>query len=124
MLSMVDIFEHIVFQCLVINIDDIIICYRTCEEYVRDLNKVLQTLEEQNLYWKKSKCKFFSGKLEILIHILISERLYIDRKKRKTILEYPATTNEKDLRGVLEVVNYLQAFLPGLASDTSTILEL
>ena len=73
---------------------------------------------------KERKCQFHTRKLEILVHILTSDELHVDRKKRKTILEFPTPTCKKNLRGFLVVVNYLQRFLPGLASDASTLSEL
>ena len=68
--GMFDIFKDMVYQCLVIYINDIIISSRTYEEHVRDLNKVLHRLEDQNFYLKESKCQFFNRKFEILGHIL------------------------------------------------------
>jgi hypothetical protein len=122
--AMLAMFKDMVYQCLVIYIDDIIIYSRTYEEHVRDVKKVLQRLQEQKFYLKESKCQFFTRKLEILGHILTSDGLHVDPKKRKTILEFPTPTRKKDLRGFLGVVNYLQRFLPGLASDASALSEL
>ena len=65
-----------------------------------------------------------TSKLEILGHILTSDRLHVDPKKRNMIPEFPTPTHKKDLRGFLIVVNYLQRFVAGLASDTSTLSEL
>ena len=72
---MLGIFKDVVYQCLMIYIDDFIIYYRTYEEHVRDLKQVLQQLEEQKFYLKASKCQFFTRKLEILRHILTSGSL-------------------------------------------------
>ena len=122
--AMLDIFKDVVYQCLVIYINNIVIYFRTYEEHVKELKKVLQWLEEQKFYLKESKCQFFTRKLESLEHILTSDRLHIDLKKRKTILEFTRPTCKKDLRGFLGVVNYLQRFLPGLAANASTLSEL
>ena len=88
------------------------------------MKKVLQGLKEQKFYLQESKCQFCTRKVEILEDILTSNGLYIDFKKRKTILEFPTPTRKKDLPEFLEVVNYLQQFLLGLASHTSTLSEL
>ena len=122
--AMLDIFKDVVYQCLVICIEDIIIYSRTYGEHARDLKTVLQGLEEQKFYFKESKCQFFTRKLETLGHILTSDGLHVDLKKQKTILEFPTPTPQKYLRGFLGVVNYLQRFQPGLACDASTKLEL
>ena len=94
--AMLDIFKDVVYLCLVIYINDIIIYYGTYEEHVTDLRKVIQGLEEQNVYLKESNCHFFPRKREILAHMLISEGLHVDPKQRKTILEVPTPTRKKD----------------------------
>ena len=119
--AMLDIFKDMVSQCHVIYIDNSIIYSRTYKEHVRELRKVLQRLEEQKFYLNERKCQFFTSKLEIVGHILTLDRLYVDLKKRKTILEFPTPTCKKDLCRFLGVVNYLQRFLPGLPSEASTI---
>ena len=58
------------------------------------------------------------------MHILTSNWLHADTKKRKTILEFPTAAHKKDLHTFVVVVNYLEQFLPGLASNASTLLEL
>ena len=122
--AILDIFKYIVYKCLVININNIIIHSRTYEEHVRNLKKVLQGLEEQKFYLNENKCQFFTRKLEILVHIVTSDWLQVDPKKRKTILEFPTSTHKKDVHRFLGVANYLQRFLPGLASDASILWEL
>ena len=106
--AMLDIFKDVVYQWLVIYIDNIIIYFRTYEEHVRDLEKVLQQLEEQKFYLKEYKCQFFIRKLKILAYIFPSDGLHVDFKKRKTILEFPTPACEKDLHRFLGEVNYLQ----------------
>ena len=122
--GMFDIFKNVVYQCLVIYIDDIITYSRMYEEHVRDLKKVSQGLEEQNFHLKDRKCQFFPGKLDILVHILTSDVLHVDTKKWKTILEFANLPCKMNLHGFLGLVNYLQRFLPALAFDASTLSEL
>ena len=109
--AMHDILKDMVYQCLVIYLDDIIIYSKTYEEHVRDLKKVLQELEEQKFYLKERKCQFCTRKLEILMYILTSDGWHVDLKKRKTILEFPTPTCNKNLHGFLGVVNYCNRML-------------
>ena len=97
---------------------------RTHEEHIRDFKNVLPELKEQKFYLKESKVQFFTRKLEILVYILISDRLHVSLKKRKTMLELLTPAHEKVLGAFQVVVNYLQRFLPGLASDASTLSKL
>ena len=50
--AMLDIVKDVVYQCLVIYIDDIIICSRTYNQHVGDLKKVFLGMEEQKFYLK------------------------------------------------------------------------
>ena len=122
--AMLDIFRYMVYQYLMIYIDDILIYIRMHEEHVREWRKILQLLEEQKFHLRASKCQFFGGKLEILAHILTSDGLHVNTKKKSTILEFLTPIHKKDLRGFLKVVNYLLWFLPGLTSNASTVAEL
>ena len=76
--AMLDIFKDLVYQCLMIYIDNTIIYSRTYKEHVTQLKKVLQRLEEHKFYLKESKCQFFTRKLEILVHILTSDGLHVN----------------------------------------------
>ena len=93
--AMLDIFKDEIYQDIVIYIDDIIIYSRTHREHVRDLKKVLQRLEEQKFYMKESIYRVCTRKLEILVHIVTSDGLNVDPKKRNTILEFPTPTRRK-----------------------------
>ena len=88
------------------------------------MKKVLQQLDEQKYYSKESKCQFLTRKLEILAYILTSDGLHVNPKKRKMILEFSTPARQKDLYGFLGMVNYLQRFLPRLASNASILLQL
>ena len=55
MKAIVDIFKDVVYQCLMIYINDIIIYVKIYEEHVIDLKQGLQQLEEQKLCLKESK---------------------------------------------------------------------
>ena len=63
---------------------------------------------------KASKCPFFSGQLDLLVHILTLGRLYVYLKTRKTIREFLTPTPKKDLCRFLEVGKYCNDFYPDL----------
>ena len=122
--AILDVFENVIYQYLVSYIDNIFSYSTTYQEHARDLKKVLQQLEESKFFFKESNSVFYIRKLEILVHILTSDGLYVDPKKSKTRLEFPTPAGTKNMSRFLEVVNYVQCFLPGLTSDTSILLEL
>ena len=121
--AILDIFKGIVWQCLVIYMYNMIIYSRTNEPDVQYMKKVLYGPEIQMFYLKETKFHFCTRKLEILMHIFTSDGFYVDCNK-KTILKFLTPTCKMDLCGFLGVGNYLQLFLLGLTSDSSTLWEL
>jgi len=121
---MYEIFKDMVFKDLVIYIDDIIIFSDTYEEHVATLRKVLQRLLDEKFWLKASKCQFFTINLDILGHILTPDRLNMDTKKRKKVLDFKGPSNCRELRAILGVVIFLSKFCLELSSWSSTLSKL
>jgi len=113
-----------VFKDLVIYIYDIIIFSETYDEHVAILRKVLQQLLNEKFWLKASKCQFFTKRLDILGQILNPDRLHMEPKKRKRVLDFKVPSNRRELQGILGVVILLSKFCPELASWSSTLSEL
>ena len=60
---MQEVFQPFLDKFVIIFLDDILIYSKTKEEHERHLRMVLQTLRENKLYAKKSKCEFFKTSL-------------------------------------------------------------
>jgi len=95
--AMHEIFKDMVFEDLVIYIDDIIIFSDTYDEHVATLRKVLQRLLDEKLWLKASKCQFFTKCLDILGHILTPDGLHTDPKKPKKVLDFKVPSNCQEL---------------------------
>jgi len=85
---MYEIFKDMVFNDLVIYIDNSIIFSDTYDEHIATLRKVLQWLLDEKFWLKASKCQFFTKHLDILEHILTLDGLHMDPKKRKKVLDF------------------------------------
>ena len=81
-------------------IDDILVTGRTREEHTANLQAVLQRIREHGLRLKKSKCQFFTKKMEFLGHNISPEGVKPTKSHVKGILEAPAPTNKQELSGV------------------------
>jgi hypothetical protein len=71
---------------VVVFIDDSLIYSESKEEHIEHLKKVLQRLQEHQLYAKLSKCDFWIHEVLFLGHIIIQDELAIDPKKVADIL--------------------------------------
>eukprot|EP00253_Pinus_taeda_P021265 PITA_21265 len=65
------------------------------------VDRVLQLLEEKQLYAKRSKCFFGVQEVEYLGHIVSHEGVKVDPSKIKAIKEWKIPTSIKHLRGFL-----------------------
>jgi len=118
------IFSDMVYKCVVIYLDDIFICNRTYEEHVESVQEVCRRLLKEKFYLKESKCQFLTKRLEILGQVLTPEGLSADPITRQKIMDHPAPSNRRQLRGFMGIVNYLCKFLANLGSIAAPLTEL
>lgn len=67
-------------------IDDILVYSKTNEEHAELLQVVLQTLQENKLYVKFSKCEFWLRKVSFLCHVISSGGISVDLSKVDAVL--------------------------------------
>ena len=75
------VFRPYLDQFLVIFIDDILVYSRSGEEHETHLKTVLQTLRDNKLYAKFSKCEFWLNQISFLGHIVSEKRIMVDPAK-------------------------------------------
>ena len=61
-------FEDFVNQFVIVFIDDILVYSKTQQQYEEHLRAVLERMEDEQLYAKYSKCKFWLQKVKFLGH--------------------------------------------------------
>ena len=117
--SMMDtIFKDLVLTGeVVIYMDDILITTPDDLTHHRQLvHRVLDRLEEHDLYLKPKKCVFEVRKVEFLGVILGHGQVRMDPVKVKGVLDWPVPQNLKDVRSFLGFYNYYRRFTKGFAT--------
>eukprot|EP00253_Pinus_taeda_P029700 PITA_29700 len=90
------------------------------------VDRVLQLLEEKQLYAKRSKCFFGVQEVEYLGHIVSNEGVKVDPRKIKAIKEWKIPTSIKHLRGLLGLIWYYRKFFKNygkIAEPLTTLLK-
>ena len=95
-----------------IYMDDILIATnRTWEDHYKEVEKVLKTLQEHDLYLKPDKCKFHRMEIDFLGMVVGGGQVKIDPVKIEGIAEWPKPTSVKELRAFLGFRNFYKDFI-------------
>eukprot|EP00253_Pinus_taeda_P017859 PITA_17859 len=91
------IFKPFLRKFVLVFFDDILIYSKSSKDHVEHVDRVLQLLEEKQLYAKRSKCFFGVQEVEYLGHIVSHEGIKVDPRKIKSIKEWNIPTSIKHL---------------------------
>nr|GFB24049.1 putative reverse transcriptase domain-containing protein [Tanacetum cinerariifolium] len=87
------IFHEFLDKFVIVFIDDILVFYKSKEEHEDHLRTVLQTLRQEKLYVKFSKCEFWLSSMAFLGHIVSAEGVTMDPAKVEAITKWPRPTS-------------------------------
>ncbi|KAK8939259.1 hypothetical protein KSP39_PZI011311 [Platanthera zijinensis] len=111
MALMNSVFKAFLDQFVIVFIDDILIYSKTEEEHAQHLRQVLQTLREQQLYAKFSKCAFWLTEVAFLGHVINAEGLAVDPAKIEAILNWTRPKSVTEVRSFLGLAGYYRKFV-------------
>jgi hypothetical protein len=94
-------------------LDDILIYSSSLDHHTKHLQLVLQTLRDNQLFLKLSKCSFAQHKLEYLGHIISSAGVATNPQKIAAMLHWPKPTNVTEVRAFLGLTGYYRKFVKG-----------
>jgi hypothetical protein len=90
-------FKDVLYEFVLVYLDDIIVFSKTMDEHIRHLRIVFDLLTQENLTLKLSKRNFFKTKIKYLGHIIIASGFHPDDGKSRSILNYHEPLNVKQL---------------------------
>lgn len=124
--SMMDsMFLDLTDQCIVIiYMDDIFLFAGDPQTLEENTKKVLQRLQENDLYLKPKKCEFCKTKIEWLGMIIEEGRISMDAGKLKGIQEWPIPTTVKQTRGFLGFGNFYRRFIRNFSEIAKPLNDL
>jgi hypothetical protein len=105
------VFAPLLRKTVLVFMDDILIYSPTLEQHIAHLREVFQLLDKNQLLIKKSKCSFAAQELEYLGHIIGQRGVSTDQSKVAAVLDWPAPTTLKSLRGFLGLTGYYRKFI-------------
>ena len=100
-------------QFVVVFIDDILVYYKDAQKHEHHLRIVLQTLRENHLFAKLSKCDFWLKEVSFLGHIVSDEGIRVDPVKIEAIMNWKPPRNVTDVKSFLGLAGYYRRFVQG-----------
>ena len=91
--TMNELFQPYLRKFVLVFFDDILIYSKTWKEHLKQLEKVLSLLKENQFYAKKSKCTFGKQEVEYIGHIISKEGFKVDPRKIQEMKECPQPKN-------------------------------
>ena len=105
-------------------IDDILVYSKYREDYDTHLQVVLETLRNEQLYAKLSKCEFLLREVSFLGHIISEEGIRVDPKKIEVIIEWKPLRNVMEVRSFLRLAGYYRRFFKGFSMTATPMTRL
>lgn len=109
------VFQKYLRKFVVIFFDDILIYSPSLGEHIMHLRKVFETLRENQLLAKLSKCSFGQKTIGFLGHIISEIGVQPDPNKISTMIDWQTPKTLKMLRGFLGLIGYYRRFIKGYA---------
>ena len=110
--------------CTVVKIDDILITGKNDEEHLKNIEKVLEILNELGATVNKNKCLFFANEIEYIGFLIDKNGIRVNPRKIDPIINMPQPTNVKQLQSFLGAVNYYSNFIPNMADIAKHLYKL
>src|SRR6266511_3477274 len=105
-------------------LDDIIIYFKTFEEYKEHVRLVFEALRAASLMMKLKKCKFAQKELRFLRHIISAKGIRTDPDKIAKMVTLALLTNLKKLRSRLGLFSYYRQYIKGFSEIIRPMYEL
>ena len=109
-------------------IDDLMTHSKTFEDHVSHIGKVLQTLQDNQLTVKLSKCKFAQLSVKFLGHIISENEVRVNPEAIQKVLDWerpkPGTNFPKAMRGFLGLTGWYRKFIPNYADIARPLIDL
>jgi hypothetical protein len=118
------VFRPILDKFVIVFIDDFLVYSKSWEEHEQNLRVVLQTLRENQLYGKLSKCEFWLEKVTFLGHVISGEGIYVDPNKVEAIVRWERPTNVTEVRSFLGLAGYYSRFVEGFSRLVTLLTRL
>ncbi|TYK07886.1 ty3-gypsy retrotransposon protein [Cucumis melo var. makuwa] len=118
------VFREFLDTFVIVFIDDILIYSKTEAEHEEHLRMVLQTLRDNKLYAKFSKCEFWLKQMSFLGHVVSKAGVSVDPVKIEAVTSWPRPSTVSEVRSFLGLAGYYRRFVENFSRIASPLTQL
>jgi len=115
------VFASLLFKCVLIYFDDIIIFSPSFAQHLVDLQNVFDILRASGFSLKRAKCHFLKTELKVLGFVVSPSGIRTDPDKVLAITAFPTPSTPKHILSFLGMVGQYRSFIPSLSSLASPL---
>ncbi|KAL0551646.1 hypothetical protein IC582_010735 [Cucumis melo] len=118
------VFREFLNTFVIVFIDDIMIYSKTEAEHEEHLRMVLQTLRDNKLYAKFSKCEFWLKQVSFLGHVVSKAGVSVDPAKIEAVTSWTRPSTVSEVRSFLGLAGYYRRFVENFSRIATPLTQL
>ncbi|KAA0042188.1 pol protein [Cucumis melo var. makuwa] len=118
------VFREFLDTFVIVFIDDILIYSKTEAEHEKHLGMVLQTLRDNKLYAKFSKCEFWLKQVSFLGHVVSKAGVSVDPAKIEAVTSWTRPSTVSEVRSFLGLAGYYRRFVENFSRIATPLTQL
>ncbi|KAA0040695.1 pol protein [Cucumis melo var. makuwa] len=118
------VFREFLDTFVIVFIDDILIYSKTEAEHEEHLRMVLQTLWDNKLYAKFSKCEFWLKQVSFLGHVVSKAGVSVDPAKIEAVTGWARPSTVSEVRSFLGLAGYYRQFVENFSRIATPLTQL
>ncbi|KAL0552101.1 hypothetical protein IC582_011198 [Cucumis melo] len=118
------VFREFLNTFVIVFIEDILIYSKTEAEHEEHLRIVLQTLRDNKLYAKFSKCEFWLKQMSFLGHVVSKAGVSVDPAKIEAVTGWTRPSTVSEVRSFLGLAGYYRRFMENFSRIATPITQL
>ncbi|KAC9443387.1 hypothetical protein E3N88_45832 [Mikania micrantha] len=111
-------------RSVIVFIDDILIYSKNEGDHACHLREVLETLRNEKLYAKFSKCAFWLREVQFLGHVVCADGILVDPSKVQAVMKWSSPKTPTEIRSFLGLAGYYRRFIQDFARIASPLTKL
>ncbi|KAL0549241.1 hypothetical protein IC582_013722 [Cucumis melo] len=118
------VFREFLDTFVIVFIDDILIYFKTEAEHEEHLRIVLQTLRDNKLYAKFSKCELWLKQVSFLGHVVSKAEVSVDPPKIEAVTGWTRPSTVSEVRSFLGLTGYYRRFVENFSRIATPLTQL